>query len=93
VRAFKGKSFPQLLHDPVARRSVGCAARAAQRDAPDPPSGRPSRRRRSSRPPGDQHSGHRSNVRHRRQPAACRGGSPRRTQLLPTGLLLSEHLV
>jgi hypothetical protein len=75
-----------------ARRSAGGSTRATPRDAPDPPRSWPRGHRRPSRPPHDQHSPNRHNLRHRWRPAACRGVSPCRTRVLPAGLLVSEHL-
>ena len=66
----------------AARRSARRASRAAPHHAADQTSGRPGRHRRARRPPQDKHSDHRSNLRHRRRPAARRGVIWRRTQLL-----------
>jgi NAD(P)-dependent dehydrogenase (short-subunit alcohol dehydrogenase family) len=57
----------------AARRSAGRASRAAPHDPADPARGQPGRHRRARCPSHDEHSGHRSDLRHRRRPTARRG--------------------
>jgi len=52
------------------RRQTERATRAPPQDAADPTRRRPGRRRRTGRPPHDQHGGHRGDLRHRRRSAA-----------------------